>query len=69
MGILALGARSVEEILGVVHDTLIQTRPHASIVGWSAWNEGGQPDFSDRITAMIRALDGTRPLTRASGPR
>jgi beta-mannosidase len=56
-----------EEILGVVHDTLIQTRPHASIVGWSAWNEGGQPDFSDRITAMIRALDGTRPLTRASG--
>ena len=56
-----------EEILGVVHDTLIQTRPHASIVGWSAWNEGGQPDFSDRITAEIRALDGTRPLTRASG--
>ena len=56
-----------EEILGVVHDTLIQTRPHASIVGWSAWNEGGQPEFSDRITAMIRALDGTRPLTRASG--
>ncbi len=56
-----------EEILGVVRDTLIQTRPHASIVGWSAWNEGGQPDFSDRITAMIRALDGSRPLTRASG--
>jgi beta-mannosidase len=56
-----------EEILGVVHDSLIQTRPHASIVGWSAWNEGGQPDFSDRITAVIRALDGTRPLTRASG--
>ncbi|HLV88281.1 MAG TPA: glycoside hydrolase family 2 TIM barrel-domain containing protein [Candidatus Sulfotelmatobacter sp.] len=56
-----------EEILGVVHDTLIQTRPHASIVGWSAWNEGGQPYFSDRITAVIRALDGTRPLTRASG--
>ena len=56
-----------EEILGVVHDTLKQTRSHASIVGWSAWNEGGQPDFSDRITALIRALDGTRPLTRASG--
>ena len=56
-----------EEILGVVHDTLIQTRPHTSIIGWSAWNEGGQPDFSDRITAEIRALDGTRPLTRASG--
>jgi beta-mannosidase len=56
-----------EEILGIVHDTLIQTRSHASIVGWSAWNEGGQPDFSDRITAQIRALDGTRPLTRASG--
>ena len=38
-----------------------------SVVGWSAWNEGGQPEFSDRITAMIRNLDGTRPLTRASG--
>jgi beta-mannosidase len=56
-----------DEILNVVHDTLIQTRSHGSIVGWSAWNEGGQPDFSDRITAMIRDLDGSRPLTRASG--
>jgi beta-mannosidase len=56
-----------DEILGVVGETLVQTRSHASIVGWSAWNEGGQPDFSDRITAEIRALDGTRPLTRASG--
>ena len=56
-----------DEILDVVRETLVQTRSHASIVGWSAWNEGGQPDFSDRITAMIRALDGTRPLTRASG--
>ncbi len=56
-----------EEILGVVRETLVQTRSHASIVGWSAWNEGGQPDFSDRISAVIRALDGTRPLTRASG--
>ena len=56
-----------DEILDVVHDTLVETRSHASIVGWSAWNEGGQPEFSDRITALIRALDGTRPLTRASG--
>jgi beta-mannosidase len=55
------------EILEVVRETLVQTRSHASVVGWSAWNEGGQPDFSDRITAMIRAQDGTRPLTRASG--
>lgn len=56
-----------EEILGVVHETVVQTRPHASVVGWSAWNEGGQEDFSDKITAEIRALDVTRPMTRASG--
>ena len=56
-----------QDILDVVHQTIEQTRSHASVVGWSAWNEGGQPEFSDRITAMIRNLDGTRPMTRASG--
>jgi beta-mannosidase len=55
------------EILQIARETLVQTRSHASIVGWSAWNEGGQPDFSNRITALIREMDGTRPLTRASG--
>ena len=56
-----------QDILDVVRQTIEQTRSHASVVGWSAWNEGGQPEFSDRITAMIRNLDGTRPMTRASG--
>jgi hypothetical protein len=56
-----------QDILDVVRQTIEQTRPYASVVGWSAWNEGGQPEFSDRITAMIRNLDGTRPMTRASG--
>ncbi len=56
-----------QDILDVVGQTIEQTRPYASVVGWSAWNEGGQAEFSDRITAMIRTLDGTRPLTRASG--
>jgi beta-mannosidase len=56
-----------KEILGVVHETIVQTRLHTSVVGWSAWNEGGQEDFSGRITAEIRTLDGTRPMTRASG--
>ncbi len=56
-----------QQILEVVRETIEQTRPHASVVGWSAWNEGGQAEFSDRITALIRNLDGTRPLTRASG--
>jgi beta-mannosidase len=56
-----------QDILDVVRQTIEQTRSHASVVGWSAWNEGGQPEFSDRITAMIRTLDGTRPMTRASG--
>lgn len=56
-----------QQILQVVRETVEQTRPHASVVGWSAWNEGGQAEFSDRITALIRSLDGTRPMTRASG--
>jgi len=55
------------QILEVVRETVEQTRPYTSVVGWSAWNEGGQAEFSDQITAMIRSLDGTRPLTRASG--
>ncbi len=56
-----------QDILEIVRETIKQTRSHAAVVGWSAWNEGGQPEFSDQITAMIRELDGTRPITRASG--
>jgi beta-mannosidase len=56
-----------QDILGIAAETIEQTRSHASVVGWSAWNEGGQPEFSDRVTSIIRQLDGTRPMTRASG--
>lgn len=56
-----------QDILKIARDTIEQTRSHAAVVGWSAWNEGGQPEFSEQITALIRELDGTRPITRASG--
>ena len=56
-----------DDILRVVTETVTQCRPHASVVGWSAWNEGGQGEFSDRLVALMRSLDPTRPLTRASG--
>ena len=56
-----------QDVLTVVRDTMVQTRPHASVAGWSAWNEGGQEEFSARVTALIQQMDGTRPLSRASG--
>jgi hypothetical protein len=56
-----------EDVLKVVNDTVKQCRPHASVVGWSAWNEGGQPGFSERITQTITNLDNTRPISHASG--
>ena len=56
-----------QDVLAVVRETMVQTRQHASVVGWSAWNEGGQEEFSARVTALIQQLDGTRPLSRASG--
>ncbi len=56
-----------EDILDVVRETTLQTRPHASVIGWSAWNEGGQPGFSEKITNTIHDLDGTRPMTKACG--
>ena len=55
------------DIIGIVKDTVKQCRPHASVIGWSAWNEGGQPKFSDLISRTIVELDGTRPMTHASG--
>lgn len=56
-----------EDIIDIVSDTVKQCRPHASVIGWSAWNEGGQPEFSERITQTIDRLDGTRPMTKACG--
>lgn len=56
-----------KDIMSVVKETVTQTRPHASVVGWSAWNEGGQSGFTDNITSTIRELDNTRPMTRVSG--
>jgi len=42
-------------------------RNHPSIVMWVPFNEGwGQYD-SDRIVALVRELDGTRPVNQASG--
>ncbi len=67
MGIFAHRAHSSGHSEDVLRETIEQTRSHAAVVGWSAWNEGGQPEFSDQITALIRDLDGTRPMTRASG--
>jgi beta-mannosidase len=56
-----------KDILEVVGDTVRQCRPHASVIGWSAWNEGGQPGFSERVTQTITRLDETRPISHASG--
>lgn len=56
-----------DDILDIVSDTVKQCRPHASVIGWSAWNEGGQAGFSERITQSIVHLDNTRPMTNASG--
>ncbi len=56
-----------KDILGIVEETVTQTRAHASVVGWSAWNEGGQTGFSEAITRTIQRLDGTRPMTSVSG--
>jgi len=56
-----------DDILDIVSETVRQCRPHASVIGWSAWNEGGQPGFSERITQTISNLDSTRPISHASG--
>lgn len=55
------------DIINIVKDTVRQCRPHASVIGWSAWNEAGQPEFTERVTETITNLDGSRPMTRASG--
>ena len=69
---LQLGYASSEpvrrDIMAICRDTVLQTRSHASVIGWSAWNEGGQGEFTDRLAAMIRDLDPTgRPVSEGSG--
>jgi beta-mannosidase len=56
-----------DDIIDVVAETVRQCRSHASVIGWSGWNEGGQPGFSERITDTIEGLDGTRPVSQACG--
>ena len=46
---------------------MVQTRPHPCVIGYSAWNEGGQAEFTDRVVALMQSLDSTRPLSRACG--
>ncbi|MFZ1934677.1 MAG: sugar-binding domain-containing protein [Thermoguttaceae bacterium] len=55
------------QILQIARETMVQTRPHPCVIGYSAWNEGGQPEFTDRVVALMRSLDATRPLSRACG--
>ncbi len=56
-----------KDILSVVSETVRQCRPHASVIGWSAWNEGGQTEFSQQVVDLMQSLDGTRPMTKACG--
>ncbi|MFI5385374.1 MAG: glycoside hydrolase family 2 protein [Fimbriimonadales bacterium] len=56
-----------KDILPIVAETVKQTRPHACVLGYSAWNEGGQFGFTDQITKLIAGLDPSRPISRASG--
>ena len=55
------------DIQNVVRETMVQCRPHPCVVGYSAWNEGGQGEFSERLVAQMRSLDATRPISRACG--
>jgi beta-mannosidase len=56
-----------KDIERVVRETVVQCRPHPCVVGYSAWNEGGQGEFSEQLVAQMRALDATRPISRACG--
>jgi len=56
-----------KDILQIVSETVRQTRPHACVIGYSAWNEGGQQGFTGEVVKLMKSLDSTRPMTRASG--
>ena len=53
-----------KDILHVVRETTTQCRPHASIVGWSTWNEdfGLMGSLPEQSAATIRQLDASRPM-------
>ncbi|MHB8952373.1 MAG: sugar-binding domain-containing protein [Pirellulaceae bacterium] len=55
------------DILQVARETMVQTRPHPCVIGYSAWNEGGQVDFTGKVVAIMQELDATRPMSRACG--
>ena len=38
------------DILKMVCETMVQTRPHPCVIGYSAWNEGGQAEFTGRVS-------------------
>ena len=55
------------DILKIARETMVQTRPHPCVIGYSAWNEGGQPEFTNRVVDLMLGLDSTRPISRACG--
>jgi beta-mannosidase len=56
-----------EDILAIAGETIVQTRPHACVMGYTGWNEGGQMGFTEKLMKRIRGLDPTRPVWAASG--
>lgn len=55
------------DILKIARETLVQTRLHPCVIGYSAWNEGGQADFTSKVVALMQELDSSRPMSRACG--
>lgn len=56
-----------EDMVDVVRETMTQCRAHACVIGYSAWNEGGQGEFSDRLVSLMESLDHTRPISKSCG--
>ena len=56
-----------KNILDIAEETIVQTRPHACVMGYTGWNEGGQMGFTEKLMKRIRSLDPTRPVWAASG--
>ncbi len=56
-----------KDILDVVRETVVECRPYPCVVGYSAWNEGGQGEFSEKLVALMKSLDASRPISRACG--
>ncbi len=56
-----------KDILDIVRETVVQCRPHPCVVGYSAWNEGGQGEFSEKLVSLMKSLDSSCPISRACG--